>query len=117
MDFGNPFQGNPFQALGNGISGLANQTGDFLKDPIKGLEQPFVSAFDAVKNALNPGGNKAPDLATPTTKTPDPAAASTTALQNQLAREANGRATATFLTGGQGLLDQPTTTSTVLLGS
>lgn len=49
--------------------------------------------------------------------TPTLAGASTTALQNQLAQASNARATSTYLTGGAGLLEEPTTTSRVLLGS
>ena len=60
-----------------------------------------------------------PQLQSPNanSNTPTQAQTNTTALQTQLSDEHNQASTSTLLTGGQGLLDQPTTTSKVLLGS
>lgn len=61
----------------------------------------------------------APDLKNPNAKssTPTMAQTNTTALQTQLSKEQNASRTSTTLTGGTGLLDQPSTTSSVLLGN
>ena len=49
--------------------------------------------------------------------TPTQAQASTTAAQDTLTQEKQAASTSTVLTGGAGVLDQPTTTSRTLLGS
>lgn len=48
---------------------------------------------------------------------PTLAQTSTTALQKQLTQEHAAASTSTLLTGGQGLLDDPKTTSNVLMGA
>lgn len=60
-----------------------------------------------------------PSLQAPTAKSATPTLpdANTTALQNQLAKEKTAASTSAVLTSGQGLLDEPTTTSRVLMGS
>ena len=69
-----------------------------------------------IKNTLDP---KTPDLQSPDalSSTPSQAQTNTTALQSELANESAVASTSTYLTGGAGLLDQPTTTSRVLMGS
>lgn len=71
----------------------------------------------SVLSALAPPD--APKLQGPNAKssTPTTAQASTTALQNQIAQEKNARASMTNTTTGAGLMDEPTTTSRVLLGA
>jgi hypothetical protein len=69
-------------------------------------------------NALAPPSSPQPQSpSSANTPTPTLASTNTTALQSQLSNEQNAASTSTILTGGQGLLDQPTTTSKVLLGS
>lgn len=58
---------------------------------------------------------KRPNLKNPTTGEPTLEQANTTMIQNQLAKEK--MATSSVLTGGQGLLDEPTTTSALLVGT
>lgn len=84
----------------------------------------FGSFNNFANQVLEPIGQmfKAPDapsLQYPDAKssTPTQAEANTTALQTQLNKESAARASATNETGGSGLLDTPTTTSSVLLGS
>jgi hypothetical protein len=62
---------------------------------------------------------KAPELQAPTalSKQPTQAEAATAAINKTLDQEKVAASTSTVLTGGQGLLDQPTTTSRTLLGS
>jgi hypothetical protein len=62
---------------------------------------------------------KTPDLNAPNalSATPTQASAARTASQQTLDNEANQASTGSMLTGGAGLLDQPTTTSKTLLGS
>ena len=60
------------------------------------------------------GGGKA---ATSTTTTPSIGDTNTTALQSQLASNSAAAMYGTSLTGGAGLLDSPSTTSRILLGS
>lgn len=71
----------------------------------------------AAANALNPPST--PNLQSPDAQssTPTLGNANTTALQNQLSTEKFQNSTSTILNGGEGLLDQPTTTSRVLMGS
>lgn len=59
-----------------------------------------------------------PQVATPAASAPppDPVKATTSAVQNKLAQEANSAGASTILTSGAGLLDQPLTASRVLLG-
>ena len=62
----------------------------------------------------------APTLQTPAnaaTPTPNQATASTTAIQNQLSREKQIASTSSILTSGEGLEDEPTTTSSILVGT
>ena len=70
------------------------------------------TASEAFKN-LTP---QATPLIPPTT-TPAPTDANTTALQGQLNSESAARMYGNTLSTGMGLLDQPTTTSRILLGS
>jgi hypothetical protein len=88
----------------------------------------MAGAVNTVGNIFHDVGNavsslfhtpKAPTLAAPNalSATPTQAQASTTAAQQNLASETTAASTATVLTGGQGLLDEPTTTSKTLLGS
>lgn len=60
-----------------------------------------------------------PALIAPTalSQTPTIQKTNTSVIQNQLARNQNAQSTSSILTGGQGLLDTPTTTSRVLIGS
>lgn len=64
-------------------------------------------------------GTNAPPLLSPESisKTPTLAEASTTSLQNQLNKEGQSRMETTTPLGGSGLLDEPTTTASVLMGS
>lgn len=96
--------------LGDTSAGLV---GLFGGGPVAGL---VTASTNTVKNILSP---QAPNLESPDAKssTPTLAQTNTTALQKQLASESAARSSSTFLTGGQGLLDQPTTTSRVLLGA
>lgn len=67
---------------------------------------------------LNINPPKAPDLQAPNanSSTPTVQQANTTAIQNQLSKE-HMASTGSILTGGQGLLDEPTTTGRVLVGT
>lgn len=92
-----------------------------LNDSVAHLGSDFgksVGSFwdnDIGKNGLFSFLNKKPDLSQPTTSAPTLAQANTTAIQNQLGAEKN--ATSAILTGGAGLLDEPTTTSALLTGT
>lgn len=65
------------------------------------------------------GGPSKPQQAPPNalSSAPTQADASRAAQQKQLDQEHNSAYTSTVLTGGQGLTDQPTTTSSVLIGN
>lgn len=85
--------GTVFGGIGGGL--IANLFGDIVNPP------------------------KAPTLAAPNalSATPTQADAAAPALKGTLDREKQAASTATVLTGGQGLLDTPSTTSRTLLGS
>lgn len=90
-------------------AGRANQYANLL-----GLG---VSGYNAAADRLKPPD--APGLQSPNSlsSTPSIQQANTTALQNQLAKEKMAASTSSMLNGGQGLLDEPTTTSRVLMGT
>lgn len=109
-----PTIGEMFTSSDKTLTALGNIAGYAMT---AGVEKDAVG--DAKKIAAKMGPQDPPALAAPTaiSKTPTQADASTTAIQNQLSREKNAFATSTFLTGGAGLLEPPTTTSQVLLGN
>ncbi len=82
---------------------------------VSNLIVPFVGS--GLVNDFTPPSS--PNLQGPNTlsSTPTQAQTNTTALQTQLSKEQTASSTSSILTGGQGLLDQPSTTSRVLLGS
>lgn len=71
------------------------------------------SAWDQTKNMFDPPKNH-PTAPPPP---PKPGDANIFALQGQLSHEQRMASASTVLTGGGGLLDQPSTASRVLLGS
>jgi hypothetical protein len=99
--------------------GLAAATG--------GTSLWLAAGLGAASGALNGMGQDEMEKNKPNTespadaKTPAPTTAqvNTTALQSQLASEASARAYGSYLGGmtGVGVLDQPSTTSSILLGS
>lgn len=77
----------------------------------------FAGPLSATAKQL--AATPAPELKPPDalSSTPTLEQANTTRLQKQLASESAAAAYGTTLTSGAGLLDQPTTTSRVLLGN
>lgn len=92
-----------------GSNSVAGQIGQYGTLP--GLIQAGVNSLGNVPNQPN---TQAPNALSSVPTTAD---ANTTALQNQLSKEKMESSTSTILTGGQGLLDQPSTTSSVLMGN
>ena len=87
-------------AIGAGVGALAGGTAGLLE-----------------AGNLSNTANQSPQIQQPGVAPPNPATASTTIIQMQLAKEQNSLATATLLTSGAGLLDEPTTTSRTLMGA
>jgi hypothetical protein len=84
----------------------------------------MTAAVQGIGNFFSNIGNlfsapKAPSLQAPNelSKTPTQAEANTTTVNQELKNEQAASSTSTVLTGGSGLLDQPTTTSRVLIGN
>ena len=76
---------------------------------------PYASAVSAAQHAATATPNlKSPDSLS---STPTLAETNTTSIQTQLVAESNAARYGTQLTTGAGLLDQPSTTSRILLGS
>jgi hypothetical protein len=72
----------------------------------------FKAGYNAVLNST-----KAPDMARTSTSAPTLADANRAAVSGQLAQERQAYSASSQLTGGAGLLDSPTTSSRVLVGS
>lgn len=89
-------------------------SGDSGSTMIPNLVNSVQNPIQAVGNFFSPP--KAPQLHDPNSLSHQPTIqqANTTAIQNQLAKEK--MATSTTLMGGQGLMDEPTTTSQTLKG-
>jgi hypothetical protein len=79
--------------------------------------QPLGSLGKAVGSLFQ--APKQPELQGPDALSAQPtqAQASTTTLQRRLTQEHAAASTSALLTGGQGLLDEPTTTSAMLTGA
>ncbi len=84
------------------VGGTVGQVGELIKSGVNSLLNPPSASLQSPSSISS---------------TPSLAQASTSSLQAQLANESVAAKTATLLTGGAGLLDEPTTTSRVLLGS
>lgn len=84
---------------------------------MSGAVSAIGSAFHAIGGLFSPP--KAPDLQAPTalSSTPTEAQASQTAATKNLKDEQTAASTSTTLNGGQGLLDEPNTTSRTLFGN
>lgn len=95
---GTDYMGNSGDNLGIDHWGLPN-TGQILGDLVNPPKNPTLQSPDTLSGV------------------PTQAQASTTALQNQLTAEQNSKASYTTTTSGAGLLDEPSTTSRILLGA
>ncbi len=100
--------------FGNIISNIS-AGGGAQADKITG--GPDASTHGGLLGGLAAPGGAAIKAPNANSSVPTAADANTTALQNQLSRERNEASTSSILTGGQGLLDEPSTTSRVLMGS
>jgi|SRR6185312_14397845 len=101
------------------MSGHGSPTGDWNLGDVSSFWDNTVkpaytnyTGLGAITTALQP--KKPSNPAAPTTSDPTLQQTNTTAIQNELANEAN--ATATVLTGGRGVTAMPLTSSAVLMG-
>lgn len=106
---------DPFSGQVGNPNSLVNQVnpGTWLLGGHGLLGQNGKSVWDQAKDLFNPPKNT-PNAPPPP---PKPGDANIFALQGQLSHEQRQASASTILTGGAGLLDEPTTASRVLLGS
>ncbi len=97
------------------MSGIFHDIGMFTKDAATAPVEGAKAAGNAISDLLSP--QMAPNLQSPKTKAPNQQDAATSTLQTQLAHEQNARSTAALLTGPGGLTSDPTTTSSLLMGT
>lgn len=115
--------GNALARLNQTIHGSSEQTdyqNRMLRSEPSGEHDPTTSDTWQKGPGYNPKGDPGtPELIPPDalSETPTAGQASTSAFQNQLMAQKHAYLTSTYLTGGQGLLDPPNTTSQVLLGN
>lgn len=100
--------------IGAGVGSVVPGVGTLIGGVVGGVVGGLYGAYEQTQNSQGGDSLQSPDSLS---STPSRAAVNTTTLQSQLNKESAARAYGTTLTSGAGLLDQPTTTSQVLLGS
>lgn len=85
---------------------------DFIKDPTAGLREQMGGAARTVSQATSQVGTMVKDEQ----KRAQDNSPQNVAIREQLSEQSQRFSASTLLTGGQGVLDRPTTASRTLLG-
>lgn len=100
-----------------GGGNATDSTGKFFDDPVGQFTGAIGDTGSSIGEQLQQPDSPTLEAPDSKSKTPDRKQASTSIFQNQLMSEKHAFLTSTYLTGGAGLLEEPTTTSRVLLGA